>query len=210
MATEEPASNLLMVEGPDDKHVVQHLRVKLAPELSFHPLVSEGYTNLLKAVFSEVRSSGRLALGILMDANDDISARWQAVGARLRKADVTVPEAPSPEGTIITGQPDLPRVGIWLMPDNKQNGELENFVARLVPKGDPVWPLAVRFVDGIPHEHREFPSQKEVRAKLHAWLATQRRPGPMGTAIGAGSLNATAPVAIQLVDWLKRLFGPSA
>ena len=205
MASGEPASNLLLVEGVDDKHVVRHLRDKLAPELDFDCVDKGGKDGLLRAIPVEMKSSGRLALGMLMDANDDISARWQAVGDRLGGATVKLPKAPTLGGTVISGEP---RVGVWLMPDNEHSGELENFVAQLLPEGDPVWPLAGRFIDGIPHEHREFPPQKELRAKLYTWLATRRKPGPMGTAIRAGSLDATAPIAAQFVAWLKALFEP--
>ena len=204
MASGEPASNLLLVEGVDDKHVVLHLRSKLAPELEFDCADKGGKDKLLKAIPVEMKAPGRQALGILMDANDDTSTRWQAVGDRLGWV-VKLPKAPSPGGKVISGEP---RVGVWLMPDNKHSGELEEFVAQLLPEGDPVWPHAGRFIDGIPHEHREFPPQKELRAKLHAWLATRRKPRPMGTAIRTKSLDATAPIATQFVGWLEALFGP--
>ena len=205
MASGEPASNLLLVEGVDDKHVVRHLCEKLAPELDFDCVDRGGKDCLLKAIPVEMKSPGRLALGILMDANDDISARWQAVGDRLRGAAVKLPKAPSLGGTVVSGEP---RVGVWLMPDNDRSGELEDFVAQLLPNGDRVWPLAGKFIDGIPPEHREFPAQKEMRAKLYAWLATRQKPGPMGTAIRAGALDASAPIGTEFVDWLKALFGP--
>ena len=93
------------------------------------------------------------------------------------------------------------------MPDNSKPGELENFVAELVPEDDPVWPLAERYVDGIPSGDRQFSPMKEMRAKLHAWLATREDPLLMGAAIGTGSLDATVPAAKALVDWLTALFG---
>ena len=36
-------------------------------------------------------------------------------------------------------------------------GELESFVAELVPDDDPVWSLAERYVDGISSGDRQFP-----------------------------------------------------
>ncbi len=209
--TTDVSGNLLLVEGVDDKHVVQHLGHKLAPNLKFDCVDRGGIDSLLKTIRLEVKSLDRHALGILADANDDVAHRWQAIDNMLREGTellderVGLPKAPIVGGTIISGPP---RVGVWLMPDNEHSGELENFVAQLLPEGDPVWPLAEQFIEGIPHGHREFPRQKELRAKLYAWLATRRRPGPMGTAIRAGSLDATAPIAIRFADWLKALFGP--
>ncbi len=205
-ASEAPPAKLLLVEGVDDRHVVEHLRRKLAPDLDFCCRSANGSDPLLKAIPLEMRPDERSSLGILMDANTDVAARWRSIGDRLREGDVRLPGQPESGGTIVDG--DL-RVGVWLMPDNSAPGELENFVAELVPKDDPVWPLAERYIDGIPSKHRQFSPTKELRAKLHAWLATRQRPRPMGTAIAAGSLDATAAVAKGLVAWLTALFGTS-
>ena len=202
--SESPPAKLLLVEGQDDKHVVENLCRKLAPDLSFCCKSAGGSDPLLKAIPLETRSDDRSALGILMDANTDISARWQAIGDRLCGEEVRLPDQPKHGGTIIDG--DL-RVGVWLMPDNSTPGELENFVAELVPKDDPIWPLAKQYIHGIPDAHRQFSPKKELRAKLHAWLATRREPRKMGAAIGTGSLDATAPAAKALADWLTALFG---
>ena len=93
------------------------------------------------------------------------------------------------------------------MPDNRSAGELEDFVKALIPDGDPVWPMAVRYIEGIPPGVRKFTSNKILRAKIHAWLATRKEPRKMGTAIYARDLNAAAPVAIRFTDWLRELFG---
>ena len=201
---EPPPSKLLLVEGQDDKHVVEHLRRKLAPDLTFSYRDTGGSDPLLKAIPLEMRPDDRSVLGILMDANADVSARWQAIGDRLRGEEVRLPDRPVDGGTIIEG--DL-RVGVWLMPDNVTPGELEHFVAGLVPKDDSVWPLAEQYIDGIPSAHRQFSPSKEMRAKLHAWLATREDPLLMGAAIGTGSLDATVPAAQALADWLTALFG---
>ena len=93
------------------------------------------------------------------------------------------------------------------MPDNGSAGELEDFIQELLPEGDPVWPRAQRYIDDIPAAHRKFTAGKILRAQIHAWLATRKEPRKMGTAVGAGDLNATHPLATQFVDWLRRLFG---
>ena len=195
---------LLLVEGVDDKHVVEHLCRKLVPDLVFRCQETGGSDPLLKAISPAMRPLERIALGIVMDANDDLAARWQAIGHRLRGRDVQLPEQPAHGGTVIDSDP---RVGVWLMPDNSTPGELENFVAELVPKDDPVWPLAERYIDGIPSEHRQFATGKELRAKLHAWLATRREPRKMGAAIGTAELDAGGALAGQFADWLQALFG---
>lgn len=204
MPGSEPPARLLLVEGPDDKHVVEHLRRRLAPDLAFCCRSTSGSDPLLRAIPLEVRPDDRIALGILMDADMDVSARWQSIDDRLRKEGVRLPSRPKVGGTIIEG--DL-RVGVWLMPDNSTPGELEDFVAELVPTDDPVWPLAERYIDSISKEDRQFSPGKELRARLHAWLATRQEPQKMGAAIRAGSLDATSSPAKALAGWLTAVFG---
>ena len=204
MPSSEPSANVLLVEGVDDKHVVQHLSSKLAPNLQFDCLEKEGIDQLLKAIPVEMKVSGRRAVGILMDANDSPEARWQAIANCLNAEGVTLPKAPVQGGAVI---PASPRIGVWLMPDNQSGGELEDFVVQLLPQDDPVWPLAGQFIDSIPQEHRKFPQQKEQRARLHAWLATRQAPMKMGAAIGTESLDPHAQIATRFADWLAKLFG---
>ena len=92
------------------------------------------------------------------------------------------------------------------MPDNVSAGQVEEFFADMIPNDDPVWPRSEAYVDGIPATDRKFSDGKTLRAKVHSWLATREEPRKMGAAIGAGDLNVDAPGAVQLVDWLHRLF----
>ena len=204
MAEELPASRLLLVEGQDDYHVVQHLR-KTQPDMpDFDIKDKEGFSKLKASISPEIKVAERTALGILVDANDDFNARWQAISDHLRQANVDPPTHATPTGTVIEGRP---RVGVWLMPDNRSAGELEDFILRLMPAGDAIWPRARRYIDDIPAADRKFATGKTLRAEIHAWLATRAAPRKMGGAIGAGDLNTTDPPASQFVGWLRQLFG---
>ncbi len=203
MAADLPSDRVLLVEGQDDKHVVQHLcRAHEIPQ-EFRIEDKEGFTNLRKAITPEIKRSGQNAVGIIVDANDNPRGRWQAISSELKRVDITSPVSPSPSGTVVDGKP---RIGIWLMPDNKAGGELEDFVEKLIPDAEPVWPRAQRFIDDIPKSDRKFRADKALKAKLYAWLATRADPRRMGSAIGAGDLNVDAPTAKALVNWLRRLF----
>lgn len=204
MAEELPPSRLLLVEGADDEHVVRHL-CHLEPDMpEFAISDKKGFPNLKDAIGPELKVPGRTALGILVDANDDLDARWQAIGHRLRKVAVNPPTQTTSAGTVVQGKL---RVGIWLMPDNGSAGELEDFIRRLIPAGDPVWPRAQRYIDDIPTADRKFATGKILRAKIHAWLATRAEPRKMGAALGTGDLVVADPLAQEFVGWLRRLFG---
>ena len=163
-----------------------------------------GIEPLLLSIYPEVRASERSAIGILVDANDDPQARWQAVAERLRRAGVEPPAGPDPSGNIIKGSP---RTGIWMMPDNASPGELEDFVAAMIPGGDAIWPLSRSYVDGIPDTDRKFKPAKTRRAQVHAWLAVREDPRRMGQAITTGDLDADSEACQRFVRWLRALFG---
>ena len=201
---------VLLVEGPDDKHVVIHLSERSGLTQNFVIVEKEGINSLLDSIEVEVDIPGRTVLGIMLDANDDLDARWQAVTDRLnrlRQEDhfelPELPEQPNPSGTIIEGRL---RIGIWLMPDNSSTGELEDFVGSMIPSGDPVWPLAEAYIEGIPPAERKFAPGKTQRAKVHAWLATREEPRRMGLAIKARDLVTDAANTAAFVGWLRTLF----
>ena len=206
MADEAPhGERVLLVEGPDDKHVAIHLS-RSSPDMpAFHVIDKGGISELLPSIPLEIRAEGRVAVGILVDANDDLQSRWQAVTDRLRPEGIQPPASPVPEGTIIDVD-GKPRVGVWLMPDNDSPGELEDFFASMIPPSDPVWPLSEAYIDDIPEEHRKFAQRKILRAKVHAWLAARRRPRPMGSAIDAGDLDVNAANNREFLAWLRELF----
>ena len=205
MADYEPPreDRVLLVEGQDDKHVVLHLRNRSQPMPLFDISDKGDINSLLDSIGPEIKAPGRIAVGILPDANDDPDARWNALKHQLAQQDLHLPPHRELNGTIIGGSP---RVGVWLWPDNRRSGELEDFVEAMIPRDDGVWPLAQAYVDGIPEAERRFPSGKTLKAQLHAWLATRKTPGRMGSAIGTGDLEVDGPVAERFADWLRRLF----
>ena len=118
-----------------------------------------------------------------------------------------MPLEPSPTGTILWEQDYHPRVGIWLMPDNKSQGELENFALRMVSCDDTIWPLSRSYIENIPESDRKFEATKADKAKLFAWLAARKEPGRIGAAVGSGDLEAKGSLCEEFFTWLVELFG---
>ena len=201
--TQHPPEKVLLVEGQDDKHVVRHLclRSQLIPQ--FCTLDKDGLPGLLPEIGLEIKAPGRKVVGIVVDANSNLQSRWDAVCDRLRAVNIQPPDNPDPTGTIISS---VPRIGIWLMPNNQSPGELEDFVQKMIPVGDPVWPMSKAYIQGIPNTERKFKNSKILKAKLYAWLATRGTPGRMGLAIGAGDLLVDKELSITFMAWLRRLF----
>ena len=200
------SGNLLIVEGVDDKHVPIQIVNRLGSIPRFDIEDREGVDVLLRSIEFDVKTPDQEAIGFLVDADDDPAARWDSVSNRLRSAGIDVPVTADPKGTIIAAAGDMPRIGIWMMPDNQSPGELEDFVAQMIPSGDPVWPLSQNYIDVIPAVHRKFASGKTLRAKIHAWLATREDPRQMGLAIRTRDLDINGALCTRFTAWLDRLF----
>ena len=203
-------ANVLLVEGKDDTHVFYALLKHYQVPDRFEVKSKEGIDHLLHTLPTELKRSDLEYLGIVVDANTDLGGRWASLrNILLRAGEVDVPEEPDPNGTIvILERPDRAvNVGIWLMPDNRLPGMLENFIQFLVPASDVLWPRAVACVEQLPKEERRFHPNHRMKANVHTWLAWQEDPGtPMGQAITKRYLDADAPYAQRLIDWVRRLF----
>ena len=217
------AQNILLVEGSDDAHVMRslfgmysipHVYVQKG-KADYEQLTPEqieirdhmGIDNLLEAFEIELKRSGDRQIGIIVDVDDDLTARWAALRDKLIRAGYSsVPSVPDASGTIVR-QTDKSPIGLWLMPDNALVGMLEDFASLLVPSGDVLWPIAEDVLHEVVTKERRFPEAHYSKARLHTWLAWQKKPGkPMGQAITARYLDSSAPHAQQFISWVRRFF----
>jgi hypothetical protein len=198
--------HVLLVEGPDDEHVVGHL-------LKFHGLLDSikikakgGLPKLMSEFPVELRASDLKTIAVVIDADLSLPGRWNEIRALLVTTGYgAVPATPDLHGTIVTAE-NKPSVGIWVMPDNRVSGMLEDFAQMLMPDDDTLLPRAHQAVDQIPQPERLFNEQSHSKAVIHTWLAWQEEPGkPMGGAINRRYLRADSPVGLAFVEWMKRL-----
>lgn len=203
-----PPKNLLLVEGSDDREVVYQLANEAGiPRGSFTAKPKAGYPNLIQTLEVELLASELKRLGILVDADFDLAARWQSLRNRLLALGYdAIPPQPVPGGAIIHHDTQ-PRVGIWVMPNNTLPGMLEDFAAYLIPAEDNLWHYARQCVSQIADPDCRFPRQHEIKAQIHTWLAWQAEPGrPIGLAIKMRYLDTAVPQAQQFIAWLRQLF----
>ncbi len=205
-------NKVLLVEGRDDERVMDKICCMhgiLCPSVT-RP---GNDTELLKEFSTRLKVLGKEdtedVLGVVIDADISATNRWQSLRDRLGNAGYQdLPRRPEPDGTIVSPVTEelLPKVGIWIMPNNQDSGELEDFLAFLVPDSDAHWLHAEACVDSL--DQPPFRTVDRSKAIIHTWLAWQADPGlPFGTAIKCRFLDSNAPQALRLVHWLRELFG---
>ncbi len=204
-------ARIVMVEGKDDEHVIKHLcGTRGIPRcLTVEPY--ESVERLMESIPVRLKATYEGdVVGIVLDADANIQSRWAAIRGRLQQLNyVNLPVTPVHSGTIIDAPADspFPRVGIWLMPDNKMHGILEDFLALLVPANSAAFERVKRTVAEIPDDERLFSPVAAPKVLIHTWLAWQETPGlPFGTAITARFLDPLHARADSFVAWLRELF----
>lgn len=146
---DERKTRVLLVEGSDDAHVVEKLLNRHGMEMSFSILPKGGYPQLRDSIYGEVNAPNRDTVGILADANENLDGRWQSIRGQLGEAGFKAPSKLKKEGIVLDGTGGV-RIGVWLMPNNSNPGELEDFMSELIPPDEPIWPRSKSYIEGIP------------------------------------------------------------
>lgn len=201
---------VLLVEGLNDCHVVMAIcGVHSLPE-NFGLYECGGRQQLLKRLNALISAPDRpRIIGAVLDADSGVAERWTSFSAKLQHHGYVFPSAPDAQGTIIDATLSLPRLGLWLMPDNQATGIIEDFcIEMMAVRARGVAGAAVRGAqaEGV----CTFKPAHFSKALVHTYLAWQDEPGrPLGQAITAQALSPNTETALSFVSWLTRLFGIS-
>jgi hypothetical protein len=201
--------NVLLVEGFDDLYVTANIWKKhfATPKTIDHISIKDmnGVDLVQTAIKTELAGSGLENLGIVVDADDQLDVRWKTISTTLTQAGYSVPLLPEKTGTIIQ-ELNKPTVGVWLMPDNRLRGRLEDFLLYLIPDpaNDNLWFLSEKCVNEALLLDPQIPPGK---ARIHTYLAWKKDAGlPFGDAIAHSYFDTNKPEAILYLEWLKALF----
>ena len=202
--------SVLHVEGTDDQHVIGHLLTRHGIDidaLGVEVKVAQGKDALLPAMDTAVRLSTGRSVGFVLDADEVPEDRWRAARGRLDEAGVNSPKDIPQAG--FAGKTELyqARVGVWLMPDNRQAGALESFLQGLVASGDALMAHARAATAVAKEKGAAFPESQRLKSELHTWLAWQENPGlPYGSAVKAHYFGHHSSAALAFVNWFRQVF----
>ncbi|NEQ96798.1 MAG: hypothetical protein F6K30_08755 [Cyanothece sp. SIO2G6] len=116
--------HVLLVEGRDDHEVIYQFcnYYGIDNQSLFSVEVGDGFDSLLKELGIRVRTEVKV-LGIVIDADANLSSRWEEIKSALAGDGYILPASPIKGGTIIESpNSNRPQIGIWLMPDNQEPG----------------------------------------------------------------------------------------
>ncbi|MEQ1737359.1 MAG: DUF3226 domain-containing protein [Rhodoglobus sp.] len=204
---------VLLAEGKDEQWVLPELldAAGVAWPSQAPPVWIEetnGIATILSSpvIETELKTSGLRILGIVVDANGDIGARWQSLSARLEMVIPGLPPEPRLEG-VVHDRSDGIRVGLWIMPDNLERGMLETLLLRIRAGDGTLYDHARDAVAAARTKGATFLEAHRDKAELHTWLAWQDPPGQqLHAAVRAHALDARSPLAAPFVAWFRRLF----
>ncbi|MDI9312045.1 MAG: hypothetical protein QM535_17660 [Limnohabitans sp.] len=207
MSNKEKFNKKLLVEGVDDQHVVWSLCLKFEIPKNFEVIDCKGITNLYKELPVRFKQSEIETIGIIIDADSEIKKSWEEIKKTLSSYEFTIPEKIPSEGIIATNNSGI-KIGVWIMPNNNENGMLEDFITFLVPKEDKILPIVDETLKNIENQGlNQYSLIHKSKATIHSWLALQSDPGtPMGLAITKKYLTTNEETCLIFINWLKNLY----
>jgi len=208
-------TGMLLVEGADDRHALGHFLARHGLEHYFE-LSSDhrveikshdGVDDLLAGMATRIRFCDGLPLGFVLDADESLKRRWQAVRQRLSDAGVAAPNVPPGDGFVGVYPPYGSNIGVWLMPDNRRDGMLEHFLTDLIDAEDPLIVYAETAAKTARKNGAKFKANHLAKAAARTWLAWQEEPGlPYGTAIKAKYFGMHSEAGASFVAWFRQVF----
>lgn len=204
----------LIVEGEQDKRVIPYLIEKngitwgKTKEEAVVFIESYGSDQFIDAdvISTELKASGLTALGLMVDADDDLSARWTSIRNACLKSIPNLPDQIPQTGLILSTNGI--KFGVWIMPDNLMRGMLETFLSYMIPdESEPLWKYSQEVVAEAKRKGALFIDSHIDKAYIYTWLAWQNPPGrQLHNAILEQILNPQHPKAQTFVNWFKTLY----
>ncbi|HTX37115.1 MAG TPA: DUF3226 domain-containing protein [Bryobacteraceae bacterium] len=214
---------LLLVEGVNDCHAVFQLMwliYKSAPVFGIHECGNDD--KVLDSLAARIVSTNlrQRVLGVVLDADIEGSRPDRVIHDRIEqlKARVdpyySVPAVFPETGLILDPLPTrpdagrLPKLGVWLMPNNRAYGMFEDLLLGALPDHAAVYTDKVvkqSKIDGV----ARFKDAHLSKAIIRTYLAWQDPPDIqyLGLAIRRGAFENIEARCSRFIEWLARLFG---
>ncbi len=214
----------LITEGFSDKHFFRAFLQKISGNNDYNSILElkeelsqEEPTNknaAIKRFQSHVKNMSdrpiNLALVVDADFSDSHAQGFENTLSEIKKILAAEDYELSADANGFTfsseGKPDI---GVWIMPNNKNDGALEDFCLQTAIKTELTEQgLLSQAKEAITNLNpKKFSAHKTAKAEVSTWLAWQENPGQsLGGLCGAHLLDNTNPLYQSLKTWLQTHF----
>lgn len=205
--------NILLVEGPNDVSAIAGLLQKYSVQIPDFKIVEcGGIDNLPPTLDLYLKNSTAYGIiGVVADADKSVESRWQQMRDRLMKTGkYACKKMPLNEKGMIVEPTDSEdaKVGVWIMPNNKYQGALENFLLDMISEGDELMEEVELVLTHLENKQiNRYKDKDRNKAKVHTYLSWEKNPGcSLNTAVVSQVLNPETALARTFVEWIKNLF----
>jgi hypothetical protein len=191
-------SRLLIVEGVDDQRFFDALLKHLTmPGVQTIPMNGKAkLRSLLGALTKDPGFPTVLAMGLVVDADQDSGAAFQSVAGTLAYVGLPTPVQPN---QIASG---VPNVSVLVIPPGSQ-GSLEDLCLASV-QDDPAMPCLRSFFDCL--RHLDSVPRRDAKAQVQVFLSTRPKSLRLGEAAEAGYWPWDSRAFDAPREFLTRLF----
>lgn len=215
----------LIVEGLGDKiffekychHYAYNIDVKVITPEDVNPdyYTTKGgvISSSLDDLISQIALGMIKNLGIIIDADhvkdqSGIQKTKENLAEKLAPHGYTLVE--TAEGIIAKNNDGLIDIGIWIMPNNISDGNIENWIEELVDhKEIPLYEKAQKAVSELKEENlQKFKESRVKKAQLATWFAWQKSPGHgLDFFFDTPLIDVNHIQYTNFCTWFKRTFG---
>ncbi|SHH27697.1 DUF3226 domain-containing protein [Thermosipho atlanticus] len=197
--TEINESTIIFVEGKDDEQFLRGLLQKIEIE-DYKIIQLNGKNNLNKVLPAAVKVSGFDKVKnilIILDADDSPDNTFKSVLSALKKANLPLPKRPGEP----TNNGQI-KVGIFLFPDCKNPGTIEDLIIRSFDKN--VLNCIKEYINCA--EKLGFNPKNEAKSFVYCYIAVQHEPsGNFDVSIKRKHIDLEASVFDNIKEFLKRM-----
>lgn len=169
---------------------------------------------LLPDLIAQLNDGVVTHLGLVIDADFNetdglgFEKTWDKVTCLLSEHKYAIPPKPdnASNGFCFTHQDGLKDFGLWIMPDNRCDGILEDFIKGSVIEAErKLLEHACQTVAALPNP--KFKPNRKSKAEVASWMAWQASPGQaLSGAVGARLLDFESGLAWRYTQWLRKVF----
>lgn len=212
---------ILLVEGDADKSFFQKIcknlslntTVQVAPpkDLGGRRNSKEGAIQQLELLLPQLNDGELTHIAVIVDAD---YRDQQGLGCQKtidRIASIVKPfdfelDQDAQSGICFKNSDGLADFGLWIMPNNQDEGMLEDWIKSCVNESEQaLFQQATNAVQQI--STRKFPEHLLSKAEVATWLAWQKQPGHgLYAAITDQLLDNQIPLFKELEQWLRHIF----